>query len=243
MQPIEDEAIIIKRIPTGEADLVVHLLSKDNGRFAAFAKHGQKSAKRFGRSLSALAHISFVAKSGKNNALARLEHAKLENSFSGLEKQLKNIYLASYFAEMSQFFTMEGENAKAMFELLHFFLSRLAKVEATPKHRIFFEVKLLLLNGLFPDVAEATQKSDAFFDPMALRFLYDMPPHETRNLLALGKETKYALMQLAQANLHEMSEIRMNETMAAESGALCRALLNAHLPQTSKTLALVDGAL
>ena len=61
------EAVVLRSIRLGEADRVLHLYTRANGRVGAVAKGVRKTLSRFGGRLELLSHVELVLHRGRSD--------------------------------------------------------------------------------------------------------------------------------------------------------------------------------
>ncbi|HEU4393263.1 MAG TPA: DNA repair protein RecO [Solirubrobacterales bacterium] len=66
---VKTEAIVLRSIRYGEADRILHLYSKDRGRFGAIAKGARKPRSRFGGRLEPFFRLDLVLHEGRGDLL------------------------------------------------------------------------------------------------------------------------------------------------------------------------------
>src|SRR5271170_88315 len=71
-QSLTTEALILRRIDTGETDRVVWLLTPDRGRLSAFAAGARASKRRFAGALEPFTHLSVELTPPRQGDLWRL---------------------------------------------------------------------------------------------------------------------------------------------------------------------------
>lgn len=103
----ELEAVIIRAYPSGEADLVLRLISRHEGKFSVLAKHARKSKRRFGSRLDLFDRGLFEIKFGRGN-LPVLERFTPGQSLRHLRDDLARVTIASVVCESFDLLLLEG---------------------------------------------------------------------------------------------------------------------------------------
>ncbi len=248
MPSLSDEAIIIKAVPCGESDLILHLQTAENGKRAAIAKGAKRSRKRFSGALQPFTRIRIVLDTRRTRKLDRLEDAEAVDSFPEIREDLSKICLASYFVELCDCLILEGQPLPEVYQLLRFFLERLKRAAASPKHLIFFELRLLDLLGHGPDFRHDSDsgrplQGAALFDPARLTFHPASGEGFAGRFVSVGEETRLAMESASRVPFAELSKVRMNAGMIAEALGITRAFLASILPRQPKSRAMVDAEL
>lgn len=150
---LRTEAIVLRTMPYGEADLIVTFITSDFGIKKAFAKSPRKIKSRFGSSLEPLTHanVSFMGKEGAE--LPKLTQCDIVRPFQGLREGLRCFTLASSMAELLMVLLPEGLENRAAYDLFLNMLDRLER-DCTRLTSLLFRVRLLALKGYAPSLSD-----------------------------------------------------------------------------------------
>ena len=124
-----DQGIVLRGFPFGEADRVVVLLSPNHGKVRAVAKGVRKTKSRFGGRLEPFTHIDLVLYEGRN--LGTITQVSVIEAFPALRGDLDRVLAAGTMVEVADAVTQEGEGALRAFLLLQ---RGLRALEAGPRH-------------------------------------------------------------------------------------------------------------
>lgn len=94
---LETPALVLRRTPYGEADLVVSLFTKSAGRLSALARSARKSQKRFGGSLEPLHTLEVELDERPGSDVLTLRDARLVTLRPGLLEDLSRLEAAGRF--------------------------------------------------------------------------------------------------------------------------------------------------
>ncbi|NDC38393.1 MAG: DNA repair protein RecO [Proteobacteria bacterium] len=112
------DGIILRAHPSGEADLVLKILTPTAGKIAAIAKHARKSSKRFGSALETFDCGRFELRRGRGSLPVLAGFAPISN-FVRLRDNLDKIATAALLCELADHLTLEdGEGEPEQFMLL-----------------------------------------------------------------------------------------------------------------------------
>jgi DNA repair protein RecO (recombination protein O) len=147
------EALVVGGVDYGEADRVVHLLSRE-GRVTVFAHGAKTSKRRFQGALEPFTTIraSLSESKKKKGGMPTLANAMVTAARLPLRRDLKTIALASYVAELSSKVAPEGEPSIGIFELARDVLDHLSSHEPTMAVRRAFELRLIAEIGYRPEL-------------------------------------------------------------------------------------------
>ena len=148
----QSDSIILKTYPLGEADRIVAFFSRDHGKLRGVANGARKMKNRFGASLEPLAHsrIQFFEK--ENRDLVRIQSADLLDSPMKLFADYDRAVCAGRLIELVDRFLPEHEPHDAVFRLVRMTVRALEQGCSIELAACYFEVWMLRLAGVFPDL-------------------------------------------------------------------------------------------
>src|SRR2546421_5039881 len=147
------DALVLRAIPYGEADAVVHLLVRGRGRISAFARGARSSRKRFGGALEPFQRVEALVAEREGQELWALREARVVEGHARLREDLHRIAHAGYAAELIHDLTRAGQPADGLFALLEEFLTRLEAGAATSARLRALELLALEAAGFAPELA------------------------------------------------------------------------------------------
>jgi DNA repair protein RecO (recombination protein O) len=164
------EAIVLRHSDQGEADRLLTLYTREQGKVRAIAKGARKIASRKAGHLEPFTHVKLQLAKGRD--LMIVTQAETIEVFMHLRDDLTRTSFAAYVVELLDRFVPDEETANPpLFRLLVETLSRLAS-EANPWLAVrFYEMRLLDYLGFRPQLFECAncenviQAEDQFFSP------------------------------------------------------------------------------
>jgi DNA repair protein RecO (recombination protein O) len=111
-----DQGIVLRSYPFGEADKVVIVLSPNRGKLRTVAKGVRKTKSWFGGRLETLTHVDLVLYEGKN--LDMITQVSIIEAFPALRTDLDRVVAAGTMIEVADFVAQEDEPALRLFLLL-----------------------------------------------------------------------------------------------------------------------------
>ena len=219
MPSVADEALVLKTVESGEADFIVHLLTRDRGRRSVFARNARKSFRRFSGALQPFAHVRIIVNLRRTQRLDGLSSAELIEPYLNLRQDLRRLALAGYYCELLDALLAEGETYPEVFELALFFLGRINQGEPSIKHRLFFELRLLDALGHRPDCLRCGEEGDelsgaAWFDPGRLGFLSDPSARFAGGAFQVSGPARIAMEQAMSLSLGELAALKLRRSEA-----------------------------
>ena len=151
-----EKIIVLKTFPFSESDLILRGLNSSGLKMSFIAKGALKSKRLFsGGVLEPCSFIEVEYRDSKNS-LYRISQAWFLKDFRGLRADYNRLTLALYFVRLAEHFSTEGgeDSSHELFNLLG---NALIEAEASAhleNLKLFFQVKLLFLQGVLPNPQE-----------------------------------------------------------------------------------------
>jgi DNA repair protein RecO (recombination protein O) len=152
------EAVVLRSIRLGEADRVLHLYTRANGRVGAVAKGVRKTMSRFGGRLELLSHVDLVLHRGRSD-LETVTGVQLVDSHRETREDYYRFSVGMIGAEaMLRLFPEQEANERAFGAITRFLelLDESPHSAVTPTLDplgLAFQLKLLWLSGYLPHVS------------------------------------------------------------------------------------------
>lgn len=143
----KDEAVVLRSLRFGEADRILHLFTRDQGRVGAIAKGVRRTRSRFGARLEPFSHVDIQLHEGRGE-LGTVTGVDLLRSHQGLAGDPYRTAVGHIGLEaVLRLFIEHDENPRAFHALVRF---------------------LDVLDG--PEASAARRRDGPVFDPLALSF-------------------------------------------------------------------------
>ena len=155
MRSFRAEGIVIKRSNYSEADRIVTIFTKKNGKIKVKAAGVRRIASRRSPHIEPLNYCIFGLYQGRN--MLSLTEVESKETFPLLKKDLKRIGLAYHVCELIDGLCAENQENQDVFMLLGRTLRKLSKEENLSQIIYEFELELLRLLGFYKPV-ESTVK-------------------------------------------------------------------------------------
>jgi DNA repair protein RecO (recombination protein O) len=168
----ESEAIVLRTYPLREADLLVTLFTRNEGKVKGIARSAKKSKKRFGGALEPMTYVLAFYDDREGRELARLDACEVLESPLSAEVTFSRAAALAHVAELLDELLPDREANDAVFRLT---LSVLGALRGTSIWMpvTYFELWLTRLVGFLPDLSECMacgrplNGSRAFFHVLA----------------------------------------------------------------------------
>jgi DNA repair protein RecO (recombination protein O) len=168
----ESEAIVLRTYPVREADLLVTLFTRAEGKVRGMARAAKKSKRRFGGALEPLTYVRAHYEDRERQELSRLDSCDVLESPLATEVSYLRATALAHVAELLDELLPDREANDAVFRLA---LSVLAGLRGSDVWMpvTYFELWMTRLMGYLPDLSECTvcgrglNASRAYFHALA----------------------------------------------------------------------------
>lgn len=160
------EAVVLRTWPIHEADLIVSLFTRDQGKIKGIAKSASKSRRRFGGALEPMTHVLANYAEKPRQELVRLDSFEIVTSPLSDVVDYGRAAALAYYAEVLEEILPDHDPHDAVFRLLLAVLERTSSAQ-TGTGRIwmpvtYFSLWITRLMGWMPDVTHCTVCGEAF---------------------------------------------------------------------------------
>jgi DNA repair protein RecO (recombination protein O) len=170
--PKQSEALILRTYPFHEADLLVTLFTRSEGKIRGVAKAAKRSKRRFGGALELLTHVVAHWEEKEKQELARLDSCDIITSPLAAELSYPRAVALGYVAEVIDQLLPDREPADDIFRLTLSVVRQL-QPDSIWMPLTYFDLWIVRLIGLLPDLAQCAvcgvslNGSRAYFHPLA----------------------------------------------------------------------------
>jgi DNA repair protein RecO (recombination protein O) len=148
------EALVLRTYPFQEADLIVSLLTRDQGKLRGVAKRARRPKSAFGAGLERLSHVRMTYFQRETRELVNLDSCELIHSQFALVSDYWTSVALDYFAEVSEQLLPSAEPSERFFRLLLAVLGSLQPIAEGNAWRAvtYFSLWALRLSGWLPEL-------------------------------------------------------------------------------------------
>jgi DNA repair protein RecO (recombination protein O) len=167
----QSEAIVLRSYPMREADLLVTLFTRTDGKVRGVARSALKSKKRFGGALEPLTLVRVYWEERERQELTRIDSCDVLHSPLTDTVDYHRAVALSYVAETVDQLLPDREVNDAIFRLTAAVLMNL-RVDNIWPPLTYFDLWMVRLTGLLPEMHACTQCGDvlngsqAFYHPL-----------------------------------------------------------------------------
>jgi DNA repair protein RecO (recombination protein O) len=149
----ESDAIVLRTYPLREADLLVTLFTRAEGKVRGVARSAKKSRRRFGGALEPLTYVRAFYEDRERQELSRLDSCDVLESPLASEVSYPRAVALAHVAELLDEFLPDREVNDAVFRLTLSVLARLRGPDIWMP-LTYFDLWLTRLLGFLPELSE-----------------------------------------------------------------------------------------
>jgi len=153
--------IILRTRPLTETSLIVNWLTPDFGRLSTVAKGARRTKSPFRGKLDLFYEANFSFQRSRRSELHTLREIVLRETNAPLRTDLGYVQQASYCSTLIEQTTETQTPLPEIYELFRGFIHALPKLPPKPRTVFAFELKLLEILGLAPDIGESKLPAEA----------------------------------------------------------------------------------
>ncbi len=144
------EGVVLKHMALGEADRIVTLFSRDEGKLRVVARGVRKTTSKLRGHLEPLTHIYVSVSKGKS--LDSVIEAQIIQPYRGIREDLQPIAEGVYVAELVDNFSVESASDPPIFDMLLSVLTKLQERRNSMQAIRHFETQILARSGFGPEL-------------------------------------------------------------------------------------------
>jgi len=239
----ESEAIVLRTYPLREADLLVTLFTRLEGKVHGVARSAKKSKRRFGGALEPLTWVRAYYEDRERQDLARLDSCEVLESPLASEVSYPRAVALGHVAEVLDELLPEREPNDAVFRLA---LSVLAGLRGSDVWLpiTYFELWMTRLMGYLPDLSECIScgrtlnGSRAFFHALSDGL---MCPEDKRLASSeISAESRRLADQMLRAPVESFAGTPWPKTQAADLRKFLLQTLQRHIEKKLVTAGMLE---
>ena len=231
-QIYKDEGIVLKTIKLGEADRIVTIFTRSNGKVRAVAKGIRKTKSRFGARLEPFTRADLVIYKGRN--LDTITAADIVTSFDDIRSDYPKLLAGVALLDVIEKITPERERAFSTYALLVGGLKALA--DGRPNVVPSFLVKLLSISGYHPQLQSCAGCGEGAvlgaFSPALGGAICETCWHDAADSIRMGSDEIALMARLLSSDFGHSADTRTTIVMTQA----LRSYAEYHLERPLKTL-------
>ena len=242
MRLVTTDAIVLRTYNLAESDRIVLCLTRSSGLIRAVAKGARRMKSRFGAALEPFTLIKLTFHEKENRELVTMSAAEILASRFDLTSNLESAEVLAYMGELVAEFAPPHERDELLFRMLTACVEALAQEKG--RERVltrYFEIWLLRLAGLFPDLRSCAACGVRLDMPANIAVDSELRPHCPKCSPANASLLSPEALKIIQAT-HQLSPAkfaerhRLSERQYAEIGDLTQRLITRAIERRPRTL-------
>ncbi len=242
-------ALVLRRRVYGDFDLIVTLLTWDQGKRAVIAKSAKKSTKRFQGVLEPFGELTVLCRTGRGMPV--LQEATLEEPCAEIRGDVLKTAYANYWTEIIDIHLEDGHRQRDLYRLLRFALTRLNLGTLSPDLlSLLFQLRFLKIAGLSPDFSNCVGCRQTLDEGSTKALFFDLT--QGGFLCSRCKATPSGRIRVSPATIKQIAWMDRNPVSAAvrirptiqaftEGAALLEDFVAYHLGKTPRSLSFLRG--
>lgn len=244
------QGIVLKHTDIGEADRILTILTRYNGKIKAIAKGCRKPRSSLLSSSEIFVFSEFVLYKGTN--FYYVTQANTRETFYNIRKDLLKLSYATYFAELADTVSDEEIPSERLFLLLAKALYYLSTNEIPVGIlNLGYQLKLMDISGYRPNLmrcGSCGEKKDEYarfdieYGGVICRDCFEIEKTERyRNSYRISTGTVEAFKFLLNTEISRLNTKKIDNTIFNEIEKINRAFIQNHLDKKFKSLEFLDS--
>jgi len=239
----DSEAIVLRTYPLREADLLVTLFTRGEGKVHGVARSAKKSKRRFGGALEPLTYVRAFYDAREPQELARLDACEVLESPLASEISYARAVALGHIAELLDELLPDRESNDAVFRLTLSVLHVLNGPEIWMPIT-YFELWLTRLVGFLPELTEcvacgrALNGSRAWFHALADGLM--CPDDKRLASSEISGESRALAAQMFRAPVESFAGVPWPKAQCADLRKFLIQILQRHLEKKLVTAAMLE---
>ncbi|HSB74930.1 MAG TPA: DNA repair protein RecO [Terriglobales bacterium] len=239
----ESEAIVLRTYPLREADLLVTLFTRAEGKVRGVARAAKKSRKRFGGALEPLTYVRAYWDDRERQELARLDSCEVLDSPLARQVTYARAAALGHMAEVLDELLPDREANDAVFRLTLAVLDRLTG-DAIWMPLTYFELWMTRLVGFLPELAECgvcgaeLNGSRAFYHALADGLMCAQDKRLASS--EMSRESRALAAEMFRAPIESFAQLEWPKARAADLRKFLVQILERHLEKKLVTAGMLE---
>lgn len=237
------EGILLRRSDLRETSVILTFYTRGFGKIKGIVRgvRGPRAGMMGGGSLELFAHDEIVFYERKNSDIYNISQCDLREFFNPVRTSLERLSYAAYMVELLDSVTTLADKNEAVFDLLLNSLKLLCGESSARRVARIFEIKLLQLLGMMPEL-EICANCSKEIGPGA-RFSFRHGGMICKDCLASDRDAKPIMAGTAKfieyirsSPFEKLARVKVSAEVGKELEAILRKFLDYHVERRLKTL-------
>ncbi len=230
---IKVKGIVIREVNTGEADKVVTIFSKNEGKISAYARGARRQRSSISAGTQLLCYSEFILYKGKT--MNSVSSCDVIEPFYEIRNDIVRLTYAAHILDIINDVVQEEQPAVRTLQLFLNTLHMLSKTDKSPELLVrIFELRLLTILGYAPYVRgcmvcgkEEIEK--AHFSFRKCGFICQQCIAEDRSAMLLSQGTIRAIIHIIYSDIKDLFSFTVSKEVLSELSRVCSRYLRERL--------------
>lgn len=237
--------MVIKSSNVGEYDKRLVILTREKGKIVAFARGARRAKSALVSGSRLFAFGEFTLYEGKD--AYTLSKVDIENYFTEISNEFEAMCYGCYFLEFADYYSQENVESTETLKLLYQTLRALLnKKIPNPLIKSIFELKLLTINGEYPQMFECNScktKEIKFFSVLRGGMFCEECKNRISDGIEIDTSTVYTMQFIISSNIEKLYTFLVKDTVLEELEFVMRRYLNIHIEKEFNSLKILNTML
>ncbi len=236
--------MVISSSPIGENDKRIVLLTKEKGKISAFVRNVRRPGNQLMAASEGFVFGTFYLIYGRDSYT--MVGAEVKNYFRELLDDLSMTYSAYYFLELAQYYAVENQDESTLLNLIYVSFKALLNPKIDNRLvRYVYELKILVLNGEYPDFFRCRQcKSEDNLKGFSVArdgVVCAECMNTVPDVIALNQSTLYTLQYVVCARLDRLFCFQVSDEVLSELRMVMARCMHAYVDRRMNSLEILDS--
>ena len=230
--------MVLSATPVAEYDKRLVILTKERGKITAFAKGARRPNSPYVAACRPLSFGEFSLYEGRT--AYNLVGVNIKNYFEEIASDIDNVYYGFYFLELSDYFSSENIDGTDMLNLLYVSLKAILN-KSIPNMlvRRIFELKLLTINGQYPEIFSCVKcagKSELkYYSTKLDGALCKECKQASDDTIELNTSTFYTMQYIVSAGMDKLYTFTVSNQVLREFQMVMNRFMKKHIDKEFKS--------
>ncbi len=246
MNEITVTGMVLSTAPVGEYDRRVVILTKEQGKVAAFARGARRPNSSLVGAVNPCSFGKFTLYAGRSSYTVR--SAVISNYFAELRDDIIGAYYGFYFLEFADYYSKEGNDEQEMLKLLYQTMKALVN-DRIPDQliRYIFELRALCINGVGPQVFQCVSCGDkerpALFSVKKGGLVCSGCMQDVADGMELDTSTLYSMQYIESSKIEKLYTFVVSEKVLHELELVMGRYMDVYVEKRFKSLEILETLL
>ena len=243
-EQIKVRGMVISSSPIGENDKRISLLTKEKGKISAFVRGARRPGNHLMAASDSFVFGSFCLIRGRDSYT--MINADITDYFRELTLDVIKTYSAYYFLELAEYYAVENQDGKDMLNLIYAAFKALLNDKIDDSLvRYVYELKMLVLNGEYPDFfacrgcghKEGLAGFSAFMDGVVCKACTD----RVKEVISVNQSTLYTLQYIVCTPIAKLYSFTVSEEVLRELKMVMARCTHMYIEKKMNSLDILES--